>query len=293
MELRDVEYFLAVCRTMNFTRAAEQCGVTQPTLTRGMQKLERELGGPLVVRERNLTHLTALGRMLLPQLEEIAHRSQALRRQVRQHARLENVDLRLGVMCSIGPTRFGRFFSRFRADHPGVEILLADATAERLAERLLQGELDAAITVVPEDLAERLRPEHLYAERFVVACGPSHPFATRNSISMRDMHGQTYLLRINCEHRPVLADALRASGAELALACRSEREDWIQSLVAAGMGVCFLPEFSAAMPGLMTCQVDDSPTAREVCLLTVAGRRWSGAMQSFVDAMRSTRWDAA
>ncbi len=291
MDLREVEYFLAVCRTMNFTRAAEQCGVTQPSLTRGIQKLERELGGALFARERGLTHLTALGRAMLPQLEELADRSRNLRRQAQQVARLENADLRLGIMCSIGPTRFGPFFSRFRADHPGIEIHLADATPERLAERLLHGEFDAAITALPAGFGERLKAELLYTERFVVACGPAHPFAERRMIRMADMDGQAYLLRINCEHRSILADALRASGARLAMACRSEREDWIQSLAAAGMGVCFLPEFSAVMPGLVACSIEDSPTAREICLLTVAGRRWSAAVSTFVDAVRRTRWE--
>lgn len=293
MELREVAYFLAICRTMNFTRAAEQCGVTQPTLTRGIQKLERELGGPLIARERGLTHLTALGRLVLPDLEELSVRSDTLRRQVQQHARLENADLRLGIMCSIGPRRFGPVLSRFRADQPGVEIRLADATPERLAERLLQGEFDAAVTVMPDGFADRLKAEHLYTERFVVGCGVSHPFARRPSVSMRDMDGQDYLLRINCEHREVLGDALRAAGARLSMACRSEREDWIQSLAVAGMGVCFLPEFSAMMPGLVTCPVEDSPAAREICLLTVAGRRWSGAVSRFVDSLRRTQWEAA
>jgi DNA-binding transcriptional LysR family regulator len=290
VELRDIEYFLAVCRTMNFTRAAEQCGVTQPTLTRAIQKLEREMGGLLVARERNLTHLTPLGRLVQPQLEELATRSRNLRRQAQQHARLDCADLRLGVMCSVGPQRFGPFFSRFRAENAGIEIMLADATPERLAERLLQGEFDAALTVLPAGFGERLQVEPLYAERYVVACGAEHPFARRNTISMRDMDGQAYLMRINCEHAEVIGDALRAAGAKLVMAARSEREDWIQALAAAGMGVCFLPEFSAAMPGLVTCRVEDSPVAREVCLLTVAGRRWSGAMSRFVEAVRRADW---
>jgi DNA-binding transcriptional LysR family regulator len=292
MELRDVEYFLAVCRTMNFTRAAEQCGVTQPTLTRAIQKLERELGGLLMARERNLTHLTPLGRLVQPQLEELAARSRNLRRQAQQHARLDCADLRLGVMCSVGPQRFGAFFSRFRAEQPGIEIQIADATPERLAERLLQGEFDAAITVLPAGFGERLQVEPLYAERFIVACGVDHPFSRRDAIAMRDMDGQTYLIRMNCEHAEVLGEALRAVGAKLVLAARSEREDWIQALAVAGMGVCFLPEFSATMPGLVARRVEDSPVAREVCLLTVAGRRWSGATSRFVEAVRRVRWDA-
>jgi DNA-binding transcriptional LysR family regulator len=137
MDLREIDYFLTVARTMNFTRAAALCGVTQPTLTRAVQRLEREFGGPLLARERGNTHLTALGRLVHPQLEEMVARGRALRQQATLHARLDEADLQLGVMCSIGPARFGGFLSRFRTRCPGVAITLADATPQLLCERLL------------------------------------------------------------------------------------------------------------------------------------------------------------
>ena len=71
LQLYQVRYFLALARTLNFTRAAEQCNVTQPALTKAVQKLEQELGGTLIHRERHLTQLTELGKMILPTLEKI------------------------------------------------------------------------------------------------------------------------------------------------------------------------------------------------------------------------------
>ena len=71
MEMHQIRYFLEVCTTLNFTRAAKQCNVTQPALTRAIQKLEEELGGPLFRRERKLTHLTDLGHLVRPQFELI------------------------------------------------------------------------------------------------------------------------------------------------------------------------------------------------------------------------------
>src|SRR3954454_18713418 len=76
MEMHQIRYFLAVCLTLNFTRAAEQCHVTQPALTRAIQKLEEELGGLLFRRERKLTHLTDLGNLVRPQLEQILKQSE-------------------------------------------------------------------------------------------------------------------------------------------------------------------------------------------------------------------------
>jgi DNA-binding transcriptional LysR family regulator len=68
MELFQVRYFLALSKTLNFTRAAEACNVTQPALTRAIQRLEEELGGALLYRERSLTQLTELGKVILPHL---------------------------------------------------------------------------------------------------------------------------------------------------------------------------------------------------------------------------------
>jgi len=286
MELREIRYFLALARTLNFTRAAEACGVTQPALTRAIQKLERELGGPLFARERGSTHLTTLGRLVLPQLTLLHEQSEVVGRQAEQHRRLAVSDLRLGVMCSIGPSRLATIVQCFHQSHPGVAISMADATPGRLAERLLAGEDDAALLARNELEPTRFVLEPLYTERTMIACTASHRFAQREDITMADLHGETYLLRTNCERRGVLADRLREVGARLDVVVRSEREDWIQSLVALGLGVCFLPEFSGVQPGLVLRPVRDAPMPREICLATVAGRRWSPSLARFMDRIR-------
>ncbi|MBX6745776.1 MAG: LysR family transcriptional regulator [Acetobacteraceae bacterium] len=290
MELHEIRYFLAVCRTLNFTKAAEQCNVTQPALTRAIQKLEGELGGLLFSRERGNTHLTELGRLMQPHLEEVLARTTAAKEQASRFLRLESAHLRLGVMCTIGPLRFVGFLNRFRADHPGIELTLTENVPGRLSEALLQGELDVAVMAKADGFDERLRAEPLYTERFVVACSVGHRFARRNAVAMREMDGETYLQRINCEFRDVLREQLEACGASIVRSYRSEREDWIQTMVAAGMGVCFLPEFSATHPGVVVRPVQDPEVQRKVCLVTVAGRRWSSPLASFVQAIRRYCW---
>ncbi|MBK1659923.1 LysR family transcriptional regulator [Paracraurococcus ruber] len=292
MEFHEIRYFLAVCQTLNFTRAAEQCNVTQPALTRAIQKIEGELGGLLFSRERGNTHLTELGRLMQPHLEEIMARTRAAKEQAARFLSLESAHLRLGVMCTIGPLRFVGFLNRFRADHPGVELTLTESVPDRLSEALLQGELDVAVMARPDGFDERLRAEPLYAERFAVACAVGHPFARRNAVTMTDMDGQTYLQRINCEYRDLLREQCEARGARILRSYRSEREDWIQTMVAAGMGVCFLPEFSATHPGVVTRLVQDPEVMRTVSLVTVAGRRWSPPLASFIRAIHAYRWPA-
>ena len=109
--------------TLNFTRAAEKCNVSQPALTRAIQQLEHELGGPLFHRERGNTHLSELGRMMLPYLRD-------RREQTRGRARAgpggqetaRKATLTIGTMCTIGPQLVSDLMVRFRAAHPDVEV---------------------------------------------------------------------------------------------------------------------------------------------------------------------------
>ncbi len=292
MEIHEIRYFLAVCRTLNFTKAAEHCNVSQPALTRAIQKIEGELGGLLFSRERGNTHLTELGRLMQPHLEEVMARTQAARESASRFLRLESAHLRLGVMCTISPMRFVGFLNRFRADHPGIEMTLTESVPPRLAESLLRGEIDVAVMAQPDAFDERLRPEPLYRERFVLACPTGHPFERRNVVAMRDMDGQIYLQRVNCGFRDQLRERCEAAGAHIVRSYRSEREDWIQTMVAAGMGVCFMPEYSATHPGLVLRCVEEPEVTREICAVTVAGRRWSPPLASFIRAIRQYQWPA-
>jgi DNA-binding transcriptional LysR family regulator len=290
MELHEIRYFLAVCETRNFTRAAEACNVTQPALTRAIQKLEAELGGLLFTRERSNTHLTELGRVLLPHLQEVATRTEEARQSARRFLRLEEAQLRVGIMCTIGPMRFVGFLGRFRIDHPGVAVTLTEGVPARLAELLAAGELDVALMAQPDGFDERFRAEVIYGEQFVVACPYGHRFGRLNAVPFAAMDGESYLSRINCEYRDALAERLADSGAAIRRCWRSEREDWIQIMVAAGMGVCFLPEYSVTVPGLVLRPMQPPAVTRDVSLVTVAGRRWSSPLASFVQAVRRYQW---
>ena len=290
MELHEIRYFLALGKTLNFTRAAEMCNVSQPALTRAIQKMEDELGGLLFSRERNNTHLTELGRMLEPHLIEVLTRTQVAKETAQRFLRLDSAHLKLGVMCTIGPQRFVSFLSHFRADNPGIEITLTEAAPDRLCDMLNKGELDVGLMAQPDGFVAPLQPQVLYRERFVIACSAGHPFARRNAVRVADLDGQSYLQRINCESRDFLRETCRANGSCLVHAFRSEREDWILTMVAAGMGICFLPEFSNTVPGVISRPVIDPAVAREVCLVTVAGRRWSSPVAAFVRAVRQYRW---
>jgi DNA-binding transcriptional LysR family regulator len=208
MQLNAVRYFIALSDTLNFTKAAEQCNVSQPAFTRAIQKLEEEMGGLLVSRERDNTHLTALGQLVEPQLREMIAQAGQAKKLARRFIRLDQADLRVGVMCTIGPVHFVGFLGRFRGRHPGVELTLLEAVPDRLCDMLMDGSLDVAIMARPDGFGPAFHAMELYRERFVVACSAGHRFAGQRNVPIKHLDGEYYFLRINCEFRDTLRDLL-------------------------------------------------------------------------------------
>lgn len=293
MEFHEIRYFLALSQTLNFTRAAEACHVTQPALTRAIRKMEDEFGGLLFSREPNNTHMTDLGRLVEPHLNKIMACAGDVKQEATRFLKLESARLALGVMCTIAPVRFVHFLERFRADSPGIEITMQEAVPDELCDLLVKGEMDVALMARPVGFPRPLQALKLYSERFVIACPAGHPFAMKNELSMAELDGEPYLSRVNCEFSHVLDETCRKQGINLVKSYRSEREDWLLTMVAAGMGVCFLPEYTATFPGVIGCPVVSPSVERDVCLVTVAGRRWSAPVAAFVQAVQRYPWPSA
>src|SRR6266478_499738 len=103
MEMHQIRYFLAVAEVLNFTRAAEKCNVTQPSLTSAIKLLEEELGGPLFHREHGGNRLSELGSMVCPYLTEIYEQANIVKQQAKDFRRVTRATLKLGIMCTISP----------------------------------------------------------------------------------------------------------------------------------------------------------------------------------------------
>jgi LysR family transcriptional regulator, hydrogen peroxide-inducible genes activator len=284
---------VAVADALNFTRAAEQCHVSQPALTRAIQQLEEELGGLLLRRERKLTHLTDFGRLIEPHLRQLHADAEAAKSTAKRFLSLQEAEIRLGVMCTIGPAQFMGFLARFRSANPGCEITLVEGVPARLSELLLQGDLDLAVMAQPQPFHERLEVLPLYRERFCIAFPTGHRLEQQNRVRISEVAGETYLRRINCEYRDYLADRLQEEGLAVHVGFQSEREDWIQMMVAAGFGVCFLPEFSPTIPGVRTQPVTEPEVVRDVSLVSMSGRRFSPAVLAFIRTIRAHDWSQA
>jgi len=293
VEITEIRYFLAVCEALNFHRAAEHCNVTQPALTRAVQRLEAELGSQLFYRDKGHVQLTEFGRMMRPHLQDVLGRRDDARTVARRFLKLEAAPLTLGVMCTIGPVLFVGFLNTFRETHPGIEVTVIENVPARLSEFLLNGSLDVALMAQPGAFDERLKAVPIYRERFGLAFPTGHPFEQRNTLHVTDVRDETYLSRVNCEYRDYLIELCGEYGVGFQRGFRSEREDWIMTMVAAGMGICFLPEYSAIHPGIRHRLVANPEVVRTVSVVSVAGRGFAPAAVSFVEEARGYDWTRA
>jgi DNA-binding transcriptional LysR family regulator len=290
MEMQQVRYFVTLARTLNFTRAAEQCNVSQPALTRAIQQLEHEFGGPLFHRERGNTHLSELGRMMLPYLESVEASSKAAKAAANAARQLENVTLTLGAMCTIGPQLVADLIVRFQAEHPHMEVQVVDGEAETMIEKLGKGDLHIGLVGVPDELPEQFHQVPIFNEKFVVVLPPGHPWEQKNAIRVAELDGQPYVGRSNCEVFDAVTKDFERRGVCTRKVFSSPRDEWVQKMIKAGLGFGFFPEHCVTDPSLIIRPLIEPGYSRTIYLATVRGRPHSPAIGAFVSAARNHSW---
>lgn len=290
MEMHQLRYFLAAARTLNFTRAAESCGVSQPALTSAIKKLEAGLGSPLFHRDGQRLRLSEFGRRMQPNLSRIVEQTEMAETVAESFRLLNQEPIRLGVMSTIGPAGLARFLASFEQECPGVEVAVHEDLPGRLADKLNSDELDLAILNPLDGFGDGYRSEPLYTERYVVLLPPQHPLRERNGITLQDLSEQPYVDRLSCEMREMVMGVCEARGVKLYARFRSEREDWVQAMVMANIGFAFMPEYSVTQSDTLHRPLTDPAVERTISLISLPGRRYSPAVAAFVRAARTHRW---
>lgn len=290
MELSQIRCFLALSETLNFTRAAEQCGISQPSLSRAIQKLEDEVGGKLIRRERGRTHLTEMGTLLVPRLKQALSLTETALSEAQEFSRISSTKLALGVMCTIGPNRMISLVDHMARKVPQLELTMRDAPGERLIEMLMSGEIDVALVGLPE-YPDVIKAEPLYSERFVISFPKGHRFAKNSTVPLCHLENEAYLERLNCEFDAYYEGIHGEFPYDLNIRFSSENEEWIQAMVLAGLGCAILPEFSVFQAGLQTRPITEPEMSRTISLATVRGRPHSESVALFSRLCQSLKWD--
>jgi DNA-binding transcriptional LysR family regulator len=287
MELHQVRYYVALSKALNFTRAAEACNVTQPALTRAIQRLEDELGGPLFHRERNLTQPTELGRLMQPLLEQTLAAAEAAKVQATRFRRSEVASLKLGLPPTISARVISASLKELTRRIPTLELELKMAGEAELAEALLRSEVDVALLDQARELPDRLNTWPLFTESYRLAFAGNHRFAALDVISLAALDGETLLGRRGCAATARLRELCAADGVNLHPRHVSDSEEQIQYLAAAGLGIALVPQHLPVLAALLTRPPSVPSLERSIVLAVVSGRRYSPALDAFTRLTRA------
>jgi LysR family hydrogen peroxide-inducible transcriptional activator len=246
MELHQLRYFVAVAQSGNFSRAAERCHVSQPSLSQQILKLERRLGQPLFSRLGRRAVLTDAGRMLLDRAMTVLATVDDAERRLRAGDQIHTGRLAIGAIPTIAPYLLPPILKVFVKRCPRVELIVREDVTQHLVSAVVDGELDLVLVALPI-ADEHLQTEPLFAEPLLLAVPPRHALAKRRRVGIKDLAGERFILlgEMHCLGEQVL-NLCRAHECLPQITCRSAQIATIQSLIALGQGVSILPEMARA-----------------------------------------------
>jgi DNA-binding transcriptional LysR family regulator len=231
MNIQHLRYFLAVMDSGSISRAADISGVTQPTLSLALKRLEREFATPLFRAEgrgiRPLPAAIALAERIRPAVRALAQAKDDLNPTA-------PAALRIGVLQSLAGGWLHRLIGSFERPLRVTEGLAGD-----LERAVIDGSLDLALSIAPE--TKQLSAKVIAREPFMLFVGPGHPFAARQSVNLPELDGQPFVLRECCERLGTGRRLLKETEVKLAIVAKAHQEATAASLVAAGIGCTLAP----------------------------------------------------
>ena len=249
MNLRDLEYLVAVAEHRHFGRAAESCHVSQPTLSTQIKKLERDLGIELFERNPRQVLLTAAGEAILEHARSALREADTIRHLARLANDPESGSLRIGLFPTLGPYLLPHVVPAIHQRFPHLELLLAEEKTEVVHDRLRSGELDVGLLARPVH-DDQLHDEDLFEEDFVLAVPVDHPLAATDAPVTTDVLAGERLLLLEDGHclREQALSVCRLAGADERSGFRATSLETLRQMVAAGVGITLLPELAVSPP---------------------------------------------
>jgi DNA-binding transcriptional LysR family regulator len=290
MEMHQVRYFLAVSRTLNFTRAAEECHVAQPSLTRAIKQLEEELGNELFRRERNLSHLTEFGQRMLPLLQQ-CYDSAASAKELATSLKTGAVaPLSIALSNAVDLALIVPDLTELMRALKGLELRFLRGTREKVVDWLKKGEAELAVAGPLSESWDRLDAWPLFTERLGLAVSVEHPLAERDCVEPAALADEHLLLRTYCEVADEFADFVNSRRLDAVTAHKMVSEPDLVTMVEANLGVGMLPESASKSDRVRLISINGLDLRRTIYLYGVAGRQRSPAASALVRLMRAGDW---
>jgi LysR family hydrogen peroxide-inducible transcriptional activator len=288
MELHQLRYFSAVAETGSFSRAAEKCHVSQPSLSQQILKLESELGGRLFDRLGRSVRLTDLGEAFLPRARSVLHELSSARNELTERLQSEAGPVVIGAIPTIAPYWLASRLATFSRKFPKVHLTIAEEITPVLLERLRAGSVDLAVLALPIRGHEfDARP--LFSERLFAALPKKHKLARRPFLQLADLRRDPFLfLRDGHCFRDTAVAACDRARLDPRVVFESGHLSSLLAMVGAGMGVSLVPEM--ALDKSRPCRfvpIADPQAERTIAAVVLRGRtlnRGSRALLSHLHA---------
>ena len=245
MTLQQLEYIVAVYRTRHFVKAAEACGVTQPTLSAMIQKLEAELDVKLFKRSSQQVMPTAIGKVVVEQAWKVLNRARKLKDIVAEEKKSLTGTFRLGILPTIAPYLLPRFFPRLMRENSSLEIRVVEMKTAYIRRAIDRGEIDAAVMVDTGDLDDYALTT-LFYEQFLAYVSPSDQLSAKKSIKTSDLSNELlWLLDEGHCFRDQLVKYCQLKAAKTSQSAYSLGSiETFMRIVENGQGVTFIPELA-------------------------------------------------
>jgi LysR family hydrogen peroxide-inducible transcriptional activator len=290
MNLRDLQYLVALAEHRHFGHAAEACFVSQPTLSTQIRKLEDELGVPLVERTPRKVLLTEVGRDIAERARDVQNQIAQIRAVARRTLDPESGTVRLGIFPTLGPYLLPHALPPVRAAFPRLELLLVEEKTETVLRQLREGKLDAGIIALPIH-EDSLHSEFLFEEPFLLAVAHEHPLAQRRGrLKLTDLSNQNLLL-LEDGHclRDQALEVCHLAGAGERSGFRATSLETLRQMVAANVGITLLPVLAVKPPvapveNLHLIEFNGHPPSRRLAMVW----RKSSAMDGFLKRLAAT-----
>ena len=262
IENYQLRYFLAIVETGSFTKAAQRVFVTQPTLSAGIKKLETDLGSRLFDRSSKRVFLTESGTRFVPHAKSILYQLNLAEADIKSTGRSQL--LRLGILMTIPSTIIQSILSAFNRETSGLVIELFEGTEQEIQNRLDEGKIDIAISIIRPASKQDKTP--LYKEGYSIALADHHPLAQKETIHPADFAGEPTIVRSRCEILSETSRFFTDHNVRPRLVYNTSQDERALSMVAAGVGFTTMPDHYTA-DGVKRVKMIGYDFEREIGLL--------------------------
>ncbi|QDT78366.1 Hydrogen peroxide-inducible genes activator [Gimesia maris] len=242
MEVDQLRYFLRVAERGNFTRAAEELMISQPALSRSIQKLEEELGQPVFERKTRSVALTEAGKLLQSRAQQVLTLLADTKAEISDDG--QSGQIRVGAIPTIAPFFLPDLLRQFSAEFPKASLIVQEDTTDHLLKRCTQGEIDLAIIALPVP-AKYLEVEELFEEELFLVLPPDHPLVNKPLIRLNDIKSYPFVLldEAHCLSDNIVSFCRQRSFHPVAVEQTSQLA-MVQELVSLSHGISMIPQMA-------------------------------------------------